>query len=282
MGKDGFLDFVERYVDFEEVKQWADETNAVVSELQERQQQEAQEWAETVAKQVEEGINGILRQMADDLAAKSADANERLVEELEALIAEEDEMIDQMDEMSWEMRKIKQVKHHVIQAATATDSEVSACDQFKIDTETDGYWSCDSTSYTCETTDKYWDLFVGTDLTATSDEDLEEIADALEMAEDFINQMYGLACNPTDYAWVIDWDLKKRTQEAEATCGMDDCNGSNGGDNIEDAIEDFVERYIDEEAVNAWLEETEASWTEMADRHEQETAEQAQEIATQI
>ena len=122
------MDFVQRYVDFEEVKQWADETNTVWSEMQERQQQEAQEWAETVAKQIEEGINGILRQMADDLAEKSGEANERLAEELEALIAEEDAMIDQMDEMSWEMRKIKQVKHHVIQAATATDSEVSACD----------------------------------------------------------------------------------------------------------------------------------------------------------
>lgn len=133
MGKDAFMDFVQRYVDFEEVKQWADDTNAVMSELQERQQQEAQEWAETVAKQIEEGINGILRQMADDLAEKSGEANERLAEELEALIAEEDAMIDQMDEMSWEMRKIKQVKHHVIQAATATDSEVSACDQFKIE-----------------------------------------------------------------------------------------------------------------------------------------------------
>ena len=53
-------------------------------------------------------------------------------------------MIDQMDEMSWEMRKIKQAKHHVIQAATATDSEVSACEEFKIAMETDGYWTCDS------------------------------------------------------------------------------------------------------------------------------------------
>ena len=222
------MDFVQRYVDFEEVKQWADDTNAVWSEMQERQQQEAQEWAETVAKQIEEGINGILRQMADDLAEKSGEANERLAEELEALIAEEDAMIDQMDEMSWEMRKIKQVKHHVIQAATATDSEVSACDQFKIDTETDGFWSCDATTQTCESTDKYWDQFVGTDLTAISDEDLEAMVDALEMSEGFINQMYGLACNPTEYAWVIDWDLKKkelkkRTQEVDE-CAMDAVN----------------------------------------------------------
>lgn len=47
-------------------------------------------------------------------------------------------------------------------------------------------------------------------------------------------------------------------------------------------IEDFVEKYIDEDAVEEWLEATESSWMELADRHEQETAEQAQEIATQI
>jgi len=63
---------------------------------------------------------------------------------------------------------------------------------------------------------------------------------------------------------------------------LEKCNGSNAGDKIKDAIEGFVERYVDEEAASAWLEETEASWTEMADRHEQETAAQAQEIATQI
>ena len=51
------------------------------------------------------------------------------------------------------------------------------------------------------------------------------MVDALEMSEGFINQMYGLACNPTEYAWVIDWDLKKkelmkRTQEIDE-CAMD-------------------------------------------------------------
>ena len=48
--------------------------------------------------------------------------------------------------------------------------------------------------------------------------------------------------------------------------------GKNIEDAVEDAVEGFVERYVDEEAVEAWLEDTEASWTEMADRHEQEKA----------
>ena len=33
MNKDALMDFVERYVDVEEVKQWADDTNAVWSEM---------------------------------------------------------------------------------------------------------------------------------------------------------------------------------------------------------------------------------------------------------
>ena len=74
-------------------------------------------------------------------------------------------MIDQMDEMSWEMRKIKQAKHHVIQAATATDSEVSACEEFKITMETDGYWTCDATKLECEMTDKMWDEIAEADST---------------------------------------------------------------------------------------------------------------------
>ena len=33
ISKDEIMDFVERYVDPEEVKQWADDTNAAISEL---------------------------------------------------------------------------------------------------------------------------------------------------------------------------------------------------------------------------------------------------------
>ena len=34
MKKDALMDFVERYVDIEEVKQWADDTNAAWSEME--------------------------------------------------------------------------------------------------------------------------------------------------------------------------------------------------------------------------------------------------------
>ena len=81
--------------------------------MENRQQQEVQEWAQEIAKQVEEGVNGILRNIADDLAAKSVEANEELLEELDWLITEEDALIDRMDdEISLKMRKIKQAKQY--------------------------------------------------------------------------------------------------------------------------------------------------------------------------
>ena len=59
--EDAIKDFIERYVDPEAAQQWADETAASWNEMAERHQQEAQDWAEGTAKDIEEGINGILR-----------------------------------------------------------------------------------------------------------------------------------------------------------------------------------------------------------------------------
>ena len=199
--------------------------------MQNRQQQEVQEWAQEIAKQVEEGVNGILRNIADDLAAKSGEANEELLEELDWLITEEDALIDRMDDdISLKMRKIKQVKQakqHALQALTDADSEVSACDQYKIDTETGGFWVCDADKLKCEMSDSYWDDWVSAaEWTGETEEELEESA---RFMEDFVSQAYAMVCNMSDEAWYIEWvlkkkEMKKRTQEdaAIATTDADD------------------------------------------------------------
>ena len=165
--------------------------------MQNRQQQEVQEWAQEIAKQVEEGVNGILRNIAEDLAVKSGEANEELLEELDWLITEEDALIDRMDDdISLRMRKIKQAKQHALQALTDADSEVSACDKYKIDTEKGGYWVCDAAELKCEMSDTYWDDWVSAaEWTDKTEEELEESARELE---EFFSTTYAFVCNSSD------------------------------------------------------------------------------------
>lgn len=53
-------------------------------------------------------------------------------------------------------------------------------------------------------------------------------------------------------------------------------------DAIKDAIAGLWERYADEEAVEQWIEERGSAFEDLADRHEQETAELVEETANQV
>ena len=50
-------------------------------------------------------------------------------------------------------------------------------------------------------------------------------------------------------------------------------------DAIKDAVEDALERYIDEEAVEQWADETASAFQDMQQRQQQETAEWAEGVA---
>ena len=78
---------------------WFEETGEAYDEMAERHSQEAAEFGEEVAGQVEEAVNGVLSQMADDLAAKTDEFNEQLNGALEELFAAEDEAMDQIYEL---------------------------------------------------------------------------------------------------------------------------------------------------------------------------------------
>lgn len=136
---------------------------------------------------------------------KSGEANAELHDRLEQMIAQEDEMVDKIDEpVSWMMRKVKQVKQHVLQAATT--EEVDACAQYSIDIEADGNWTCDTTIVECRMTDEAVDAMYADAM--TSDLMTEEDVDtAVEMSEAFVNAFYELVCMPTDEAWVIEWEV---------------------------------------------------------------------------
>ena len=50
-------------------------------------------------------------------------------------------------------------------------------------------------------------------------------------------------------------------------------------DAIKDAVEDALERYVDEEAVEQWADETASAFQDMQQRQQQETAEWAEGVA---
>lgn len=110
------------------------------------------------------------------------------------------------------MRKIKQVKQHVLQAAT---TEEDACAQYPIDIEADGLWTCDTTMFECRMTDAVVDeMYAGADEMNMTEEDIDEIVD---FTEAFVNSMYELVCNPSDDAWVIEWELQKKHASKKVT-----------------------------------------------------------------
>lgn len=66
-------------------------------------------------------------------------------------------------------------------------------------------------------------------------------------------------------------------------CARRDDDGESSDDDIKDAIqdafEDVFERYVDEEAVEQWADETASAFREMQQRQQQETAEWAEGVA---
>lgn len=106
------------------------------------------------------------------------------------------------------MRKIKQVKQHILQAAT---TEEDACAQYPIDIEADGYWTCDTTKFECWMTDEAMDeMYAEVDDEYITKQDIDEVVD---FTEAFVNSMYELVCNPSDEAWVIEWELQKKASK---------------------------------------------------------------------
>lgn len=41
----------------------------------------------------------------------------------------------------------------------------------------------------------------------------QDIDDVVDFTEAFVNQMYDLVCNPSDDAWVIEWELQKKASK---------------------------------------------------------------------
>lgn len=110
------------------------------------------------------------------------------------------------------MRKIKQVKQHILQAAT---TEVDECAQYSIDIEADGLWTCDTTMFECRMTDYAVDSMKDSaDEMNMTEEEIDEIVD---FTEAFVNSMYELVCIPTDEAWVIEWELQKKHASKKVT-----------------------------------------------------------------
>lgn len=91
----------------------------------------------------------------------------------------------------------------------------------------------------------------------------------------------------------VDYDLSnvliKRGQEAETDAPVEELEEAapakevdleeyedSAGEKIKEALNEIWEQYADEEAIGEWLETTEAAFTEMSERQQQEEAELAE------
>ena len=94
-------DIWEHYADDDAIESWLEETGEAWNEMADRHEREAAEFVEKTAKEVENAVDGALKDMANDLAEKTNEANARLNNFLDDLFEKEAEAIEHIDERPW-------------------------------------------------------------------------------------------------------------------------------------------------------------------------------------
>jgi hypothetical protein len=107
----------DRYADHEAVEAWLESTQATADEMSQRHQEEGQAFAEQVAADVKDAMEGVLHEMVTDL-------NEQMEQALSDFEAQEDEALLHFDDQDitmqdWEMKRVMHLAKKAQETETA-------------------------------------------------------------------------------------------------------------------------------------------------------------------